>query len=123
MLIIPIVDAVVVGFVLRELNQSAGVCVKTGDGYANVTIDVENSLVRFLLEKLRSDDFFHGKDDAVLAADGDGGTRFVDCLGCIVDLENASVGGELRGVEIVSGADGAHFGSEIFDQLRITSTE
>ena len=108
----PVVYAVVVGLVGGELDEGAGVGVKPRNGNSDVTVDVEDALVRLLLKQLRGDDLFDGKDYAVLAADGDRSPRFVNSLGGVVDLEDAAVGRELRRVEIVAGADGTHFVDE-----------
>jgi len=54
------------------------------------------------------DDLLHGKDDAVLAPEGNGGATVLDSLAGVVHLKDASVGRELRGVEVVTGANGRH---------------
>ena len=53
----------------------------------------------FVLEGL-----FDSKDDAVTAAEAEGGAGVFDGFGGVLDLENTAVGGESRGGEIVSGA-------------------
>ena len=53
----------------------------------------------FVLEGL-----FDGEDDAVAAAEAEGGACIFDGFGGVLDLEDAAVGGEGGGREIVAGA-------------------
>lgn len=59
-----------------------------------MAVDGSDSLVGAGLQELGSDDLFDGEDDAVLAADADGGTAILDGLDGVLNLEVAAVGGE-----------------------------
>lgn len=61
---------------------------------SDVAVDGSDSLVGAGLQELGSDDLFDGEDDAVLAADADGGTAILDGLDGVLNLEVAAVGGE-----------------------------
>lgn len=63
-----------------------------------------NSLVGAGLQELGRDHLFDGEDDAVLAADADGGATILNSLDSVLDLEVAAVGGEDGVEEIVAGA-------------------
>ena len=63
-------------------------------------------LVASALEEFGSDDFFHGQDNAVSAADADAGAAILDGLDGVLDLEVAAVGGEDGVGEVVACAYG-----------------
>ena len=81
---------------------------QSGDCDPDVSVDAEDPLVGVGLVQLRLDDLLDSEDDSVLAPQRHRRPRVVHGLPRVVDLEDAAVGGELRGVEIVPGADRRH---------------
>ena len=81
---------------------------QSGDCDPDVSVDAEDPLVGVGLVQLRLDDLLDSEDDAVLAPQRHRRPGVVYGLPRVVDLEDAAVGGELRGVEIVPGADRRH---------------
>jgi hypothetical protein len=69
---------------------------------SHVSIDGGDTFVGFWLQQLGCDELLDGENDAVLAADADGGTAILDSLHGIFDLEVAAVGGEDGVLEIVT---------------------
>lgn len=67
-----------------------------------MSIDRGDALVGFWLQQLGCDELLDGEDDAILAADADGGAAILDSLDSIFDLEVAAVGGEDGVLEIVT---------------------
>lgn len=67
-----------------------------------MSIDGGDAFVGFWLQQLGCDELLDGEDDAVLAADADGGAAILDSLDGIFDLEVAAVGGEDGVLEIVT---------------------
>lgn len=67
-----------------------------------MSIDRGDAFVGFWLQQLGCDELLDGEDDAVLAADSDGGAAILDSLDGIFDLKVAAVGGEDGVLEIVS---------------------
>ena len=86
---------------------------QSGDCDPDVPVDVEDPLVGVGLVQLRLDDLFYGEDDAVLAPQRHRRPGVVDRLASVVDLEDAAVGGELRRVEVVTGADRRHLAAVV----------
>ena len=81
---------------------------QSGDCDPDVSVDAEDPLVGVGLVQLRLDDLLDSEDDSVLAPQRHRRPRVVHGLPRVVDLEDAAVGGELRRVEVVPGADRRH---------------
>lgn len=105
------------------LDECPAVCLKTGDGAANVFVDLHNLLHGARLQKCARHSLLHAEYNALASLDTDGCAAELDGFEGVFDLEKTAFGREgagdlLEGAERMVGGGGTYLMPRSSEKVR-----
>ena len=105
------------------LDECPAVCLETGNGAANVFVDLNNLLHGACLQKCARHSLLHAEYDALASLDSDGCAAELDGFEGVFDLEKTAFGREgagdlLEGDEWMVGGGGTYLMPRSSEEVR-----
>jgi hypothetical protein len=99
----------------RVLDECPAVGLQTGDGAANVFVDLHNLLHGACLQQCACHSLLHAEYDTLASLDSDGGAAELDGFERVFDLEETAFRGEGAGILLDGGWVGGSSGRDVLD--------